>query len=127
MVYSMELPLLERFRRKIADQQSLGFSDPELQDIYDEAGGNFNKAVLLAWEELASNASRFADYVQNETQVKKNQIFKNIIKDIIPLWQGKITKGNQVRIVGTSLVPTRRRDRPNTDPDYEDDAPLLWG
>lgn len=127
MPYTMNIQLKERFRRKIADKNKLGFSDPELDDLYDETSGNFDKAVLLAWEELAANATRFADYVQNETQVKKSQIFDHIVNKLIPMWQAKVAKRNQVRIVGTSIVPTRARLRPSTDLDEDDFDPRLWG
>jgi hypothetical protein len=109
---------LERFRRKIGDQQKKGFTDPELQDIWDEAGGDLTKATLIAFEELWANAVRFADYTANESSVKKSQIFNNIEKMLKRL-DGKVTRRNPVRIVGTEIVPNRNAERPSTDSDDE--------
>ena len=53
MTDPMSKTLIERLRRKIGDvgplqnpPQDPAFSDPELQDNWNEAGGNWNKTVL---------------------------------------------------------------------------------
>lgn len=103
---------LERFRRKVGDTgESKAFSDPELQDIYQEAGGDFNRAVLLAYEELIGNAWKFSDYTQNESQERKSQIFANLMKTR-DMWQSKLSKGKQVAFVGMRSIPPRQKDVP---------------
>lgn len=119
---------IARFRRKIADQKvPPTFPEPELQDIWDEAGGDLNKACLIAFEELAANAAKFTDYTANESSQKKSQIFDHLTKVMIPMYQEKVRKPNQVRIVGTAIVPTRRASRPYTDPNPDNTWPLWNG
>lgn len=118
---------LERFRRKIGDQtryldgvaQETVFSDDELQDIWTEQGGNWNKSILAAFEELLGNAYRFSEYTRNETTEKRNQIFQNL-KYMAAYWQGKVDKSansQQVRIVGLKPVPRPMVDEPYAQPD----------
>lgn len=113
---------LVRLRRKIG-RQGRGFSDPQLDDIWVEAGGNLTRALLICFEELMLDAARFNDYTQNETQEKKQQVFENLKKSVGYLkdkLDGEVaaatTSARTARILGTRVVPPRRVERPYTDP-----------
>jgi hypothetical protein len=126
---------IRRFRRKIGDvgrlvdgQMCYAFPDPDIQDIYEEAGSNFERAVLEAFDELIGNSWKFNDYTQNQTQEKKQQIFSNLLKARDSWYTTHVKSNNQVRIVGIKSVPPRLKDRPDNDalyplmPDEERDA-----
>lgn len=110
-------------RRKIGNNGA-GFSTPELDSIWVEAGENMTKAIFICFEELMNNAARFTDYTQNDTQEKRSQIFDHIANKVLPYWRGKLsaaeagenTSARTMRIVGTKAVPPRRVVRPDTDP-----------
>lgn len=113
---------LARFRRKIGDtRMPPAFPDAEIQDLWEEADGNWNKSVLAAYDELIGNSWKFTDYVQNETQEKKNQIFQNLLK-ARAIWQGKVDADtaaaknkNQVKMTGLRKVPPRRKELPDAE------------
>lgn len=105
---------LASFRRKIGDTGTAqAFSDHELQEIYTEAGGNFDRAVLMAYEELAANAAKFTDYTANSSSEQRSQIFKHIMDSLIPYWAGKVNKSGQIKIVGLIERPPREVDDPD--------------
>lgn len=106
---------LARFREDVGDTlPTPAFSNEELNDIYTDEGENWNKAVLRAIWRLLTNASRFNDYVQNETQEKKQQIFANLER-LYKLQLDKIERENsnqQPRIVGLKPVPRKFKPEP---------------
>lgn len=116
MTYTLTDTQISRFRRKIGDSVE-AFSPDLLNDLYDEAEGNLDKAILLAYEELLSNAILFTDYTQNETSEKRSQIFTNLMK-LRDLWAEKVDKATratkQVRIVGTQIMPPDNKAHPDT-------------
>lgn len=121
----IETDELITLRRKINDKGQRAFSDPELDELWVEAGENLSKTVFLCLEELAIDAARFADYTQNETQEKRSQVFDHLMNKLLPYWKAKseaetapLTRVS--RIVGTKVVPRKSVERPYTDPEVND-------
>ncbi len=106
---------LARFRQDMGDTLSTpAFSSEEINDIYIEEGSNWNKAILRAIWRLLVNASRFNDYVQNETEEKKQQVFANLEK-LHKLQLQKIQMENanqQPAITSAKRYPPRHKDKP---------------
>lgn len=117
---------LTRLRQKIG-RQGAGFSDPNLDAIWVEAGANMTKAIFLCLEELMIDAARFNDYTQNESQEKRSQIFDHLANKLVPYWKAKVEEeaaaanpaSKAARIVGTRVIPRRPYERPATDPDSD--------
>lgn len=118
---------IKRIRRKIGDngipqeggEPKYAFQDSEIQDEYDDAGGDFNKTILALYEDLLGNAWRFHDYTQNQSDEKKQQIFKNL-ESAAQWWRQKVTDDaatvqtatNVARIVGIEYVPPVEKSAP---------------
>lgn len=109
---------LDDFRADIGDTgNARAFTDAELQRLYKRAG-TYNKAVLMAFNQLISSTAKFTDYTQNDTQEKKSQVFDHLM-DTRKIWaalvEGESSTGGkkrQVAVVG--LNPERtRRSKPN--------------
>jgi len=105
---------LTRFRRKIGDTGTTqAFSDDELQDLYTQAGDDFNTAIRDAYIELLGNSWKFRDYTQGESQESKQQIFKNL-QDVLGIWEKKVSSaggsGAQIMIYGMRGMPPREKD-----------------
>lgn len=113
-------------RRKIG-RGGKGFSDPDLDSIWVEAGERMTKAIWICFEELMNDAARFNDYTQNETQEKRSQIFDHIAKVLVPYWHKKTEDeiaaenptGRAARVMGTKVVPRRYVEKPYTDVDVD--------
>lgn len=106
-------------RRKVGNG-GRGFSTPDLDSIWVEAGESMNKAVLICFEELMNDTARFNDYTQNDTQEKRSQVHDHIAKNVVPHWEKKVAAeeagSKAVRIMGIRVVPPRQMERPSTDP-----------
>jgi hypothetical protein len=112
---------LVTLRRKINDKGQQAFSDPELDEIWVEAGESMSKAIFLCLEEITIDAARFNDYTQNETTEKRSQVFDHLMSKLLPYWKAKAEEETNStatvsRIVGTRVVPRRAVERPYTDP-----------
>ena len=109
---------LARFRRKISDEAKLAFpDDATLQDLYQEAGGNFTLAVALAFEELSGSATRFAEYTQNQSSEKKQQVFDHLVKmadRYFARYTAEKQSGSQVRIAGMRRGPKPIQEEPRS-------------
>lgn len=105
---------LTDFRADIADV-NLAFSDPELQRLYVRAKGSYELAVALAFEQLMSNAAKFAEYTQNQSRENRKQIFDNLEK-MANRWLAKAEqvskKGKQIRLVRIRQMPKPQREAP---------------
>lgn len=109
---TLDAAQLARLRRKLGDTTSpYAFADPDLQDIYDQAAGDWNQTIVDALDELLINAAKFADYTQNETDEKRSQIFKQL-KEMRDLYRAKTGATNQVIIAGMRKVPPTQKDVP---------------
>lgn len=118
---------IERIRRKIGDvgivqsdgSKKTAFQDPEIQDEYDDAGGDFNKTILALYEDLLGSAWRFHDYTQNQSDEKKQQIFKNL-ESAAKWWRQKVADDTATaakatlvpRIIGVEVVPPDDKSAP---------------
>jgi hypothetical protein len=100
------------------------YSDADLeaywQDLADES---LNHLTVELINELLMPASKLHDYVQNETQEKRQQIFANLLKIrdwYYNEWNKELGDNQQsVIITGTVVVPPEPKSRPNgTDDDY---------
>lgn len=115
----LEAEVLVDFRADIGDSGTPpAFSDAELQRLYERTGEDYNRAVLLAFDQLLSGAAKFASYTQNQTQEKKSEIFNNLLK-LRTLWAGKVaaleaaeSAKQQVRLAGLTRQPKRLKDAP---------------
>lgn len=108
---------LADFRADIGDTSGV-FTDAELQRLYARASEDYDTAILYAIDQLIANASKFADYTQNQSQEKKSQIFDHLLR-LRSIWKSKVdaaaaaeSAATQVRIVGLSHVPPRRKNKP---------------
>lgn len=109
---ALSIVQLEDFRADIGDTATTpAFTDPELQRLYVRAGENYNRAVLLAIEQLIANAAKFNDYTQNESQEKKSQIFDHLLR-LRAMWEDKVNTKKQVGIVGLKSIPPKCKDKP---------------
>jgi len=114
-------------RRKLGNNGA-GFSTPDLDSIWVEAGQSMTKAIFICFEELLNDATRFNDYTQNDSQEKRSQIFDHIANKTLPYWKAKAIEEDNaanptnkgVRILGLRVVPPRRMERPSTDPGCDD-------
>lgn len=103
---------LVSLRRKVGDPAGTVWDADELNAIYTEAGGNFNEAIAICYEELMGNAAKFTDYTQNESSEKRSQIFSNLAR-LANYYRGlSVSSGNQVRVVGLKQRPPRRKQKP---------------
>jgi len=116
---------IERIRRKIGDngvpqeggEPKYTFQDSEIQDEYDAAGGDFNKTILALYEDLLGSAWRFHDYTQNQSDEKKQQIFKNL-EAAAKWWRQKVADDTAIatravpRIIGVEVVPPDDKSAP---------------
>lgn len=115
----LEAEVLVDFRADIGDTATPpAFTDPELARLYERAGEAYDRAVLLAFDQLLSGAAKFASYTQNQMQEKKSEIFNNLLK-LRTLWAGKVdtadkatAAGQQVRLAGLTRQPKRLKDAP---------------
>jgi hypothetical protein len=102
---------LARLRRKLGDATGTVFSDAELNDIYDEADSDFDRTLLISFEEIMYDAAKFNDYTAGQTSERKSQVFDHLQKLVTHLGATRAGK-QQVRIVGARVVPPRIKDEP---------------
>jgi hypothetical protein len=104
-----------RFRQDIGDTlERPAFSREEIDDNFLDEGGDWNKAIKRAIWRLLFNASRFNDYVQNETEEKKSQVFANL-KALYGLQQAEIDResaNQQPAITSAVRYPPRQKAKP---------------
>jgi hypothetical protein len=84
------------------------FSDTEINNFLEENDNNVNKTIVDLVEMLLSDASRRFDYSTGQSDMKPNQIFKNL-KEMREIYAGKIpseTRNNTVQ--GTIRSPYYR-------------------
>lgn len=94
----------------IGDDEAV-FTDDDLDRLYTEANEDFALAVVGGIEELLGNAVKFSDYTSGLSQEKKSQVTDHLFT-LLGHWEGKVTKSNQVKILGMRSVPPRDKDRP---------------
>lgn len=104
---------LADYRADLGDPASApAFTDPELTRLWQRAGGNPDRALLLAVRQLLVNAVRFDDYSfgMNAASEKKSQVFDHLV-----LWEkqlslraggGLATVDLRTRTGGVPLDPT---------------------
>lgn len=106
---------LARLRRKISDEGENAFSDEALEDIYQEAGGNFTLSIAIAFEEMAGAATRSIDYAQNQSSEKKSQLYQHL-KDRAQYYRGlyasEAKSSNTMQMVKLQTRPRPKRAEP---------------
>jgi hypothetical protein len=110
MVTELTPDELQRLRRKIGDSGDPPvFEESELQDIWTETEGNWNKAVLTCYDELIASSYKFHNYTQNQSRDEKKQVFDNLLK-VREVWQKKVDADlsaaaakNQVRLTALGV------------------------
>jgi hypothetical protein len=102
---------LARMRRKLGDATGAVFSNDELNDIYTEAGADFDRALMIAFEEIMYDAAKFNDYTAGQTSERKSQVFDHLSKVVARIEATRSNK-QQVRIVGLRGIPPHVKDEP---------------
>lgn len=109
-----------RIRRKldIADGSQTPFTDAQFDDMYTEAGGDFDTALVLALRDLLMVASKFNDYTVGQTSEKKAQIFDHLTK-MLSYYEDVVVGGKQqVSVVAVRVVPYRPHAKPYNADDF---------
>lgn len=101
-----------QLRRRVGDSGSAAFTDDELQTAYDEAGSDLDKATVVLLEWLMGDAVKMHDYGAGQTRVSKSQVTAQVA-GLLDYWSGKVSSGNQVRMLGLLEVPPRAKDTPD--------------
>lgn len=94
----------------ITDNEAV-FTDADLDRIYTEANGVLAAAVVVGIEELLGNAVKFSDYTSGLSSEKKSQVTDHLFS-LLSHYEGKVVKANQVKILGSRVVPPRSKDAP---------------
>jgi hypothetical protein len=98
------------FRADIGDETSpYAFSDTELDRLYDRCENSYDRAVILAIEQLLANAVKFYSYTAGYTKAEQDKIYDHL-KNFLEL---KKSRGNQAHIIGVSIVPPNVKVEPN--------------
>jgi hypothetical protein len=91
------------------------FTDPELELFYAQSGSNLNRTALSIIRVLMMRGAKYTDYVQNQSQEKRSQVFSNLEK-MYGIYQAELAQGaQQVRIVGVRSIPPNRKATPDGD------------
>jgi hypothetical protein len=80
---------LQDFHADIGDADH-AFTDDELHRLYERASNNYEKAIVMALDQLLSSAAKFNDYTQNASSEKRSQIFQQLT-ELRHIWQEKIS------------------------------------
>jgi hypothetical protein len=101
-----------QLRRRVGDSGATqAFSDPELQDAFDEAEEDLTAATVILLEWLVADAVKFNDYTAGQTSEKKSQVYDHLVKNLAH-WQQKGQSAVQIRILGMRSVPPPSREKP---------------
>lgn len=98
------------FRGDVGDDGTV-FTDAELQRFYTRANGNYNKAVVLALQQILMNAAKLHNYSLAQSSESRAQVFDHL-KILLAMWQENARSTQQIRFVGSRVVPTRVKDEP---------------
>jgi hypothetical protein len=114
--YELTAAQLSDLRGDIGDTGSTqAFTDAELNRLYTRTEGDYDNAVLLAYDQLIGTAWRFNNYTQNNTQEQKKQVFDNLIAARAN-WQKRIDRASSRATVKMSRyisTPKRKKDSPS--------------
>jgi hypothetical protein len=110
---------LTRMRNDLGDTGTPpAFTDEELQDLYTDEGESYPRTVLRAIDQLLMQGVKWTDYVQNETQEKRNQKFTNLLK-MRGIWQDRVdeaARANSSQAQMVRVAPVRRqKDTPDAE------------
>ncbi len=96
------------FRADIGDQLSpYAFTDTELQRLYTRKDENYDRALLLAIDQLLANAAKLYDYTAGYTRMSRDQVFNHLM-DLRKLIAARANQ--TVQIVGLRVVPQIKKD-----------------
>ncbi len=115
MTYTMTDTLIIRLRRRIEDENADVFTNDELNDFYDEAGGDWNLTLALVAEDLLWNAAKRVDYKANESEEKRSQAFiqlEKLANRHRSISASESAKSNQFMVVGIKRRPPRNKTSP---------------
>ena len=99
------------FREDVGDDCTV-FTDPELHRLYTRASGNYNKAVYLAYRQILTNAAKLHDYTLAQSSERRSQVFDHL-KTMLAIWDADSRSTQQIKFVGSRVVPTREKDEPD--------------
>jgi hypothetical protein len=113
--YTLTAAQLNDFRNDIGDTGTPpAFEDDDLHRLFTRTEGDYDNAVLLAYDQLIGTAWRFNNYTQNNTQEQKKQVFDNLIAARAN-WQKRIDRASSRATVKMSRyisTPKRKKDNP---------------
>ncbi len=99
-------------RADIGDDGTV-FTDAELSRLYARAGGDYDRAVVLALRQLLANAAKLHDYQVAHAMERKSQVFDHV-KELLAYHESKLTAAaQQVRITAFRAVPPRDKETPD--------------
>jgi hypothetical protein len=88
------------------------FTDDELHRLYTRAGGDYNKAVVLALRQILMNAAKLSDYRIAQSAESRSQVYKQL-REQLAYWEEVARNTQQIRVVGLRAVPPRAKDVPS--------------
>lgn len=88
------------------------FSDAVLDAFYTRAEGNVEQTIVTVLRALMADAAKLYDYRIAQTGESQSQVFAQLQKTLL-YWEDRVARaGRQVKIVGMTAVPPRRKDQP---------------
>lgn len=86
------------------------FSNAELARLYERAGENYARTVVMALDQLLASAARLSDYTQNQTQEKASQVFEHL-RALREMWQGRANGSTGMKVIRVGAA-RRRGSKP---------------
>lgn len=87
------------------------FSDAVLDAFYTRAG-DVDGTIVTVLRALMADAAKLYDYRLAQTGESQSQVFAQLQKTLL-YWEDRVARaGRQVKIVGMTAVPPRRKDQP---------------
>jgi len=97
----------------IAAADETVFTTAQFNRLYVRAGEDYNKTVEMALWQILIDSAKFNDYTAGQTRERKDQIFTHL-RHLHKDWQaGIVDSAKQIKIVGSTPVPPRVKDKPN--------------
>lgn len=113
--YELTAAQLSDFRNDIGDTGTPpAFETADLHRLYTRTEGDYDAAVLLAYDQLIGTTWRFNNYTQNNTKEDKQQVFTNLMR-ARDNWQARIDRAGSrstMKISRYISTPKRRKDAP---------------
>lgn len=111
---------LSDFRKDIGDEDSDNyvFTETEINRLFTRADSDYDRTVILALEQLITNAAKFADYTVGQTTERRSQVFDQLVRTL-DIKRQSTAAGDQATVFMGQMesYPVKSRDVPS---EYED-------